>query len=190
MFGDLFLDAYGEANVTNHRTNDRCLITYEGYSFFSGQSKRFYGAVTDGSRNGEASESAMTNEEAGPSISASSWSFVSFQVRYAIEGNWTHEGKFEASPVTSAPRGEFALSPGSFKQLKRGAPRTLWRSLPMPPGAEKYFGYTELACELNEAEAGVAPTDSRHRPDQRTMEDGDWDGANIEKVVNKIVVTR
>ena len=104
-------------------------------------------------------------------------------MKYAIEGNWTHEGKFEASPVTSAPRGEFALSPGSFKQLKRGAPaRTLWRSLPMPPGAEKYFGYTELACELNEAEAGVAPTDSRHRPDQRTMEDGDWDGANIEKV--------
>ena len=118
----------------------------------------------------------------------------SFQVRYAIEGNWTHEGKFEASPVTSAPRGEFALSPGSFKQLKRGAPRTLWRSLPMPPGAEKYFGYTELACELNEAEAGVAPTDSRHRPDQRTMEDGDWDGANIEKVESvqpfKILVSR
>ena len=52
----------------------------------------------------------------------------------------------------------------------------------MPPGAEKYYGFTQLACELNEHEAGVAPTDSRFRTDQRMMEDGDWDGANIDKV--------
>ena len=58
--GDLFLDAYGEANVTNHKTNDRCLITYEPYSFFSGQSKRFYGAITDGSRNGEVHSDKIT----------------------------------------------------------------------------------------------------------------------------------
>ena len=56
----MFLDVYGEANVTNHKTNDRCLIKYEGYSFFSGQSKRFYGAVTDGSRNGAVSEHGTT----------------------------------------------------------------------------------------------------------------------------------
>ena len=94
----------------------------------------------------------------------------------------TGDGRFEVSPVTSAPRGEFSLSAGSFKQLRRGPPKTLWRSLPMPAGAEKYYGYTQLACELNEQEAGVAPTDSRHRPDQRMMEDGDWEEANIEKV--------
>lgn len=31
-------------------------------------------------------------------------------------------------------------------------------------------------------EDGVAPTDSRLRPDQRIMENADFDGANIEKV--------
>ena len=31
-------------------------------------------------------------------------------------------------------------------------------------------------------EEGVAPTDSRHRPDQRLMEQGQWDGANTTKV--------
>jgi len=35
---------------------------------------------------------------------------------------------------------------------------------------------------LNEPEEGVAPTDSRLRPDQRLMEDGRWDEANAEKL--------
>jgi len=39
-----------------------------------------------------------------------------------------------------------------------------------------------LASQLNEIEEGVAPTDSRLRPDQRLMEFGLWDEANIEKL--------
>lgn len=37
---------------------------------------------------------------------------------------------------------------------------------------------TTFAIQLNEPEDGVAPTDSRLRPDQRLMEDGRWDEAN------------
>ncbi|XP_031648097.1 oxysterol-binding protein 1-like [Oncorhynchus kisutch] len=43
-----------------------------------------------------------------------------------------------------------------------------------------YF-FTNLALTLNEPEEGVAPTDSRLRPDQRLMEVGQWDEANAEK---------
>lgn len=43
-----------------------------------------------------------------------------------------------------------------------------------------YF-FSSLALALNEPEEGVAPTDSRRRPDQRLMEDGRWDEANAEK---------
>ncbi len=39
-----------------------------------------------------------------------------------------------------------------------------------------------FTCELNEYEDGVAPSDSRLRPDQRLMEEGKWDEANTEKV--------
>lgn len=39
-----------------------------------------------------------------------------------------------------------------------------------------------LASQLNEMEEGVAPTDSRFRSDQRLMEFGLWDEANIEKL--------
>lgn len=43
-----------------------------------------------------------------------------------------------------------------------------------------YF-FSSLALTLNEPEEGVAPTDSRRRPDQRLMEEGRWDEANAEK---------
>lgn len=48
---------------------------------------------------------------------------------------------------------------------------------------EKCYYFTQLAVELNEMEEGVAPTDSRLRPDQRLMEEGRWDEANDTKVL-------
>lgn len=47
--------------------------------------------------------------------------------------------------------------------------------------AENMYYFSELALTLNEHEEGVAPTDSRLRPDQRLMEKGHWDEANTEK---------
>lgn len=43
------------------------------------------------------------------------------------------------------------------------------------------YYFSSLALTLNESEDGVAPTDSRRRPDQRLMEEGRWDEANAEK---------
>ena len=50
------------------------------------------------------------------------------------------------------------------------------------PGSEHMYGFSVFTCSLNESEPGVCPTDSRLRPDQRIMENGDYDNANIEKV--------
>lgn len=49
--------------------------------------------------------------------------------------------------------------------------------------SSKMYSMTLLAIQLNEPEDGVAPTDSRLRPDQRLMEDGRWDEANHVKGV-------
>lgn len=43
------------------------------------------------------------------------------------------------------------------------------------------YNFTTFALQLNEPESGVAPTDSRNRPDQRLMEQAQWDTANLEK---------
>lgn len=47
--------------------------------------------------------------------------------------------------------------------------------------AENMYFFSSLALTLNEPEEGVAPTDSRLRPDQRLMEAGLWDEANLQK---------
>lgn len=53
----------------------------------------------------------------------------------------------------------------------------------MPPtDCDKYYNFTEFACQLNEEEPNVAPTDTRRRPDQRLMENARWDESNTEKL--------
>src|SRR5207237_9460756 len=58
----------------------------------------------------------------------------------------------------------------------------LWKVKPLIPGSEAYYNFGQFACELNKMELNIAPTDSRHRPDQRLMEKGKWDQANAEKI--------
>ena len=66
--------------------------------------------------------------------------------------------------------------------LEIGDSKLLWKKAPPPAESEKYYNFSRFACELNEEEEGVSPTDSRLRPDQRLMEVGRWDEANTEKV--------
>lgn len=58
----------------------------------------------------------------------------------------------------------------------------IWRKRPPPSDSHLYYNFTIFASQLNEMESNLAPTDSRHRPDQRLMENGDWDESNKEKV--------
>lgn len=48
--------------------------------------------------------------------------------------------------------------------------------------AHLMYHFSNFTSSLNEMEPGIAPTDSRWRPDQRTMEGGDFDEANRVKV--------
>ncbi|CAG2053491.1 unnamed protein product [Timema podura] len=94
--------------------------------------------------------------------------------RWVLSGTW--DDKIDIAPVIE--------SSGSPKNpvFKTGPYMTAWeRKLP-PEDSERYYNFTELACQLNEMEEGVAPTDSRRRPDQRLMENGLWNEANVEKV--------
>lgn len=65
---------------------------------------------------------------------------------------------------------------------KTGKFTVAWERVPAPPDSDKWYNFTLLAAQLNEFEEGVAPTDSRRRPDQRLMEEGLWDEANAEKL--------
>lgn len=56
--------------------------------------------------------------------------------------------------------------------------KIIWKCNDPLPESEKFYNFSLFACQLNEQESGVAPTDSRQRPDQRLMEKGSFQEAD------------
>ncbi|XP_049328227.1 oxysterol-binding protein 1 isoform X4 [Astyanax mexicanus] len=153
IVGKLWIDQSGEIDVINHRTGDRCHLKFTPYSYFSRDvARKVTGVVTD--KDGKA--------------------------YYVLSGTW--DEKMECSRVMQSSRGGENGTEGRQKTVYQTLKaRELWRKNPLPEGAENMYYFTQLALTLNEQEDGVAPTDSRRRPDQRLMEQGMWDEANAEK---------
>lgn len=91
--------------------------------------------------------------------------------RWVLTGNWCT--KMEGAPIIHVEE-----SNKGKPVFETGPAKLLWKVRPPPNGAERIYYFSQLAIEMNEQEEGVAPTDSRNRPDQRLMEDGKWDEAN------------
>ncbi|KIW88970.1 uncharacterized protein Z519_10454 [Cladophialophora bantiana CBS 173.52] len=91
------------------------------------------------------------------------------ELSMGLSGTWTHSLQLK--------------EPG-----KLGQRTTIWSAGPLVENAPKHYGMTVFAAQLNEvtvAERGrVAPTDSRLRPDQMALENGDHETA--EEVKNQL----
>ncbi|XP_038135116.1 oxysterol-binding protein-related protein 3-like isoform X1 [Cyprinodon tularosa] len=85
------------------------------------------------------------------------------KVVHTIFGKW-HESVFQGDPPSAT---------------------CIWRANQMPEEQEQYYGFTQFAVELNELDDSIRPllppTDTRFRPDQRLLEEGDIDGAEEQK---------
>ncbi|KAG9335971.1 hypothetical protein JZ751_003370 [Albula glossodonta] len=153
IVGKLWIDQSGEIDIVNHNTGDRCHLKFAPYSYFSRDvARKVTGVVTD--KEGKA--------------------------HFVLSGTW--DEKMEFSRVMQSSRGGENGAEGKQKTVYQTLrARELWKKNPLPEGAETMYYFSSLALTLNEPEEGVAPTDSRLRPDQRLMEAGRWDEANAEK---------
>ncbi|XP_077102129.1 oxysterol-binding protein 1 isoform X4 [Siphateles boraxobius] len=153
IVGKLWIDQSGEIDVVNHRTGDRCHLKFAPYSYFSRDvARKVTGVVTD--KDGKA--------------------------HFVLSGTW--DEKMEYSRVMQSSRGGENGAEGRQKTVYQTLKaKELWKKTPLPDGAENMYYFSTLALTLNEPEEGVAPTDSRRRPDQRLMEQGRWEEANAEK---------
>uniref|UniRef100_A0A3B5L8S2 Oxysterol-binding protein n=1 Tax=Xiphophorus couchianus TaxID=32473 RepID=A0A3B5L8S2_9TELE len=152
IVGKLWIDQSGEIDVVNHKTGDRCHLKFAPYSYFSRDvPRKVTGVVTD--KDGKA--------------------------HYVLSGTW--DEKMEFSRIMQSSKGENGTEGKQRTVYQTLKPKEIWRKNPLPEGAENMYYFSSLALTLNEPEAGVAPTDSRRRPDQRLMEEGRWDEANAEK---------
>ncbi|KAF7663912.1 hypothetical protein LDENG_00195910 [Lucifuga dentata] len=152
IVGKLWIDQSGEIDVLNHRTGERCRLKFAPYSYFSRDgARKVTGVVTD--KDGK--------------------------VHYVLSGTW--DEKMEFSRVMQSSKGENNTEGKQRTVYQTLKAKEIWRKNPLPEGAENMYYFSSLALTLNEPEEGVAPTDSRQRPDQRLMEEGRWDDANAEK---------
>ncbi|OTF77643.1 oxysterol-binding protein 1-like protein, partial [Euroglyphus maynei] len=95
------------------------------------------------------------------------------KIKWVLNGTW--DNKMDACKVINPTQ---LTSKSSKPVIETGTPKLIWRRVLPPPEYEKMYNMTLLAVQLNEPEDGVAPTDSRLRPDQRLMEECRWDEAN------------
>ncbi|XP_047434865.1 oxysterol-binding protein 1 isoform X2 [Mugil cephalus] len=152
IVGKLWIDQSGEIDVINHKTGDRCHLKFAPYSYFSRDvPRKVTGVVTD--KDGKA--------------------------HYVLSGTW--DEKMEFSRIMQSSKGENGTEGKQRTVYQTLKAKEIWRKNPLPEGAENMYFFSTLALTLNEPEEGVAPTDSRRRPDQRLMEEGRWDEANAEK---------
>uniref|UniRef100_A0A8C4JWC2 Oxysterol-binding protein n=1 Tax=Dromaius novaehollandiae TaxID=8790 RepID=A0A8C4JWC2_DRONO len=152
IVGKLWIDQSGEIEIVNHKSKDKCQLKFTPYSYFSRDvPRKVTGVVTDA--DGKA--------------------------HYVMSGTW--DEKMECSKIVQSSHGSTS-SEGKQKTVYQTlSPKVLWKKYPLPENAENMYFFSDLALTLNEPEERVAPTDSRLRPDQRLMESGRWDEANVEK---------
>ncbi|XP_036383972.1 oxysterol-binding protein 2 isoform X1 [Megalops cyprinoides] len=152
IVGKLWIDQSGDIDIVNHRTKETCQLKFSPYSYFSRDvPRKVTGVVTDSDG----------------------------QAHYILSGTW--DDKIESAKIVQSSRGGSG-SEGKQKTVYQTlSPKLLWKKYPLPENAENMYHFSSLALTLNEPEEGVGPTDSRLRPDQRLMEAGRWDEANVEK---------
>jgi len=100
-------------------------------------------------------------------------------IRYTVHGAWDRGLVLLPGNVTALPVPATVLS---ASDTVSPAPRVLWRATPQPDQNKRYYGMPVFAQQLNEPCDNVCTTDSRLRPDQRSLEDGNFEFATAEKL--------
>ncbi|KAL8613978.1 hypothetical protein ACOMHN_023213 [Nucella lapillus] len=181
IVGRLWVDNEGVMDITNHTTGDVCTLKYQAYSYFSREPHRkVTGVVKDkkGVDHWTLSGTWCSHIEAAPVLRA-----PTEEEQEEKEEEEEEEEQEEESSSSSCYAGLANSSSSSSSKSKAdsyitGPAQVLWKARPLPERAEKTYHFSLLAVQMNDPQDDVAPTDSRRRPDQRKMEEGDWEEAN------------
>lgn len=160
MTGNPVVDNYGPMEVKNWTTGEVCHIEFKARGWKASSAYHISGKVVDA--NGH--------------------------VRFSLGGRWNSKIYARFTPGYEATVEEPANDTGSIYRgsLSSADPNKaflIWQANPRPEGIP--FNLTPFVLTFNHIDdklrPWIAPTDSRLRPDQRAMEDGEYDFAATEK---------
>ncbi len=155
--GSPTVDNYGPMEVKNWSTGEVCLLDFKARGWKASSAYQISGRVTD----------------------------VDGQTRFSLGGRWNNKLYARLTPGYEAPVDE--PKPGQLSHrgsvTDPGQAFLVWEANPRPSGIP--FNLTSFGVTLNDPNEKLLPwlppTDTRLRPDQRAMEDGEYDFAASEK---------
>ncbi|KAL6950933.1 hypothetical protein ACO0QE_000215 [Hanseniaspora vineae] len=164
LIGNPQVDNYGDMEIKNHTTGDRCVLHFKARGWRSNHAYEVKGEVYNAKGGKEWVLGGHWNDD--------------LYAKKVLQPNSNEEIKIDdkksSSSSTSASEGADAKYDGS-KFL-------IWKAAPRP---DSPFNLTSFAITLNAPQPQLVPylprTDTRLRPDQRAMEDGKYDLAGDEK---------
>ncbi|KAI8867569.1 hypothetical protein GQ42DRAFT_164702 [Ramicandelaber brevisporus] len=193
MAGRPWIEHYGDMVVTNYRTGEVCTLTFKQRAWLSNDIFQIEGTSVDRSGNtvweigGSWNDklvaryidnSRPNNLPVGKELDLDS---------DHLQNTSMHQVSSTVSTTSSTATTTTTSMTGSVaggNRLPRGRPILLWKRIPLrePP---PLYNFTDFTMSLNEMCDGLdsylCPTDSRFRPDQRALENAEYDLASSEK---------
>uniref|UniRef100_A0A3P9M2R6 Oxysterol-binding protein n=1 Tax=Oryzias latipes TaxID=8090 RepID=A0A3P9M2R6_ORYLA len=177
IVGQLWIEQYGNVEVINHRTGEKCCLNFKPCGLFGKELHKVEGHIFDKSKKklcalyGKWTECLHVVNTAAFEAHKKNDKKSSEDKKASKQGS---SGDQEDVPSPAADTVE--VIPGS---------QLLWRIAPRPTNSTQMYSFTCFAMQLNELTPemeGVIPqTDCRLRPDIRAMENGNIDLASEEK---------
>jgi len=152
ILGSPTIDHYGDMIVTNHRTGDRCILTFKPRGWRGKDAYEISGSVSN-------SDGEITYEIAGR------WNSQLICRAVGTGSGYLHPDATVGSPTSPNYMAEYIL---------------LWRNSDKPPAPFNLTPYaiTLNDCPVDTLKPFLCPTDCRLRPDQRAFEMGKYEHAN------------
>ncbi|XP_065810159.1 oxysterol-binding protein-related protein 1-like isoform X1 [Labrus bergylta] len=178
IVGQLWIEQYGSVEVINHKTGERCSMTFKPCGLFGKELHKVEGYILDKSKKklcaiyGKWTECLYTVDPA------------SFEAHKKMDKKNSDDKKGNKQSSVDEEPEEMPPPDAETVQVIPGS-ELIWKITPRPENSAKFYAFSKFAMHLNEHEKsmeGVIPTtDSRLRPDIRAMENGDIDMASAEK---------
>ncbi|KAI2614990.1 oxysterol binding protein [Hypoxylon sp. NC1633] len=151
--GNPVVDNYGLVEIKNWTTGEKCLLDFKQRGWKASSAYQLSGKILD----------------------------ADGRPRISIGGRWNSKLYARLTPGFEATVEEPLDARGSISDPSRAF--MVWEANPRPEGIP--FNLTPFVLTFNHLDdklkQWIAPTDSRYRPDQRAMEDGEYDVAATEK---------
>ncbi|XP_065483969.1 oxysterol-binding protein-related protein 1 isoform X2 [Caloenas nicobarica] len=170
IVGKLWIEQYGNVEITNHKTGEKCVLSFKPCGLFGKELHKVEGYIQDKSKKKLCALYGKWTEclySVDPAV---------FEAHKKNDKKNAEEKKSGKQVGNTEEPDEMPLPDSEGVYVIPGS-ILLWKITPRPPNSAQMYNFTSFAMALNELdkemESVIPKTDCRLRPDIRAMENGE-----------------